>query len=158
MVFALLSLIGVASAVDVEFPRSSSRLSDTFGPLRELGAGGGGVLFVDGNWVGDRLPTSLGSATYARFRFSMDDQTNSFCPVGELTFLVEINRTIVGSFSYSGGGTLGRISFDEEFEFAPIRGLGPAGTGYQVRLIADETVCGGGGSYNYFPGGTLTLL
>lgn len=153
----LTALMGLAAAVDLEFPRSSSRVDLTVSRPEPLGEGGGGYLYEAGEWVGDRFLTGLPSASYAHFMFDMDDHTGSHCPVGELTFRVEINRHVVGEFSYTGGESLGRISFDVDFHFPSIEGAGPDGTGFQVRFIANETVCDGGGSYNYFPGGLLIL-
>lgn len=155
----LLSLFTLSAlAVDLPFPRSSSKINTTFGPPSSLGAGGGGVMFVDGNWVGDKFLTGVTSVSHADLFFEMDDWTNGACPVGWLDFDVVLNGTVIGSFSYEGGHTLKRIPFNLSLDFAPVAGLGPAGDGYKIAYVAQETVCPGGGSYNYFPTGLATLL
>ncbi len=158
MVASLALILSNALAVDLEFPRSTSKISSTFGPPTSLGAGGGGVLFVKGNWVGDKFTgTGVGSISTADLDFEMDDLTNGFCFVGVLNFDVEINGVIVGSYNYTGGGGIGAFPVSVSYAFAPIAGGGPTFDGYRVRIIARETVCPGGGSYNYFPGGLMSL-
>lgn len=159
MSLLIVSLATLAHAVDLEFPRSTSKIYNTFGAPVSLGAGGGGVLFVSGSWVGDKFAsTGLTSVSSADMDFDMSDFTNMACVVGTLDFDVEINGVVVGAFSWAGGFGVGTFNITQSYAFAPVAGGGPTGDGYRVRIISRDTVCGGGGSYNYFPGGLLTLL
>jgi hypothetical protein len=78
--------------------------------------------------------------------------------VGTLDFDVELNGTVIGSFSWLGGLSLGTFTVTQTYVFPPVAGGGPTLDGYRIRIISRDTVCPGGGSYNYFPGGRLTLL
>ena len=137
-----------------EFPSSDSLLH-TGG---ELGEGGGGRYYVVGNYLEESFSgTGLEAIAGMTIDFEMDDQTNSSCTVGLLTWDVTVNGVGVGNYGYEGGTTAGRTSFFESYSFADVAGEGADGDSYTVRLEANETVCPGGGSWNWFPGGTITM-
>lgn len=146
---------GGGGAVTLDFPSSTSSLDNTFSSM-PLGAGGGGVAFRTGSSV-EQAFTGTGAATISSlfYQFDMDDQTNSSCSVGTLTFDVIINGTTVDTYSFVGGSSMGRTTFTGEAHFLPIAGTGAGGDDYTLRLEANETVCGGGGSYNWYSGGAF---
>jgi hypothetical protein len=140
-----------ASAIDLDFPSPDSISGGPTGS-GPLGAGGGGVHYMEGD---DRTETFLGtglpSVPDSQWVFSMDDWTD----VGVLnTFDIEINGTVVGSFEFTGVGISSTIvDFDLVFSHAPV-----AGDDYTLRMVATSTVPPGLASWNWFPGGTVTLV
>jgi hypothetical protein len=123
-----------------------------------LGSGGGGAYFVAGNYLEESFAgTGMSDLTGMTLEFAMSDFTNSACTVGLLTWDVTVNGVGVGTYGYEGGSMWERIEFFESYLFAPIGGEGPSGDEYNIRLEANETVCPGGGSWNWFPGGTIQL-
>lgn len=138
-----------------EFPSPTSTLDSTFS-MGPLGAGGGSATFQAGGNVEETITfdgvTSLDSLT---IQFDMNDRTNSFCVVGTLTFDITVNGTTIGTYSYPGGNRFERIQFRESFEFASIAGTGAGTDEYTIRYEANETVCSGGGAYNWFAGGIV---
>jgi hypothetical protein len=154
---ASLALFSVSSyAVDVAFPRPGSELNDTVA-VTTLGAGGGAALTAQGSKLSDKYVTGLATVNSIEIAFQIDDVTNGQCAVGTLDFHVELNGVRVGRFSYPGGMGLGAIAINRIYQFANVAGGGPNGDGYKIRVVSDDTVCAGGGGYNYLPGGTLSL-
>lgn len=145
---------GSGLSTTVEFPSSDS----TTHTGAALGAGGGGVYYVDGNYLTETFTsTGLGSISSLSLTFTMNDSTSSYCTVGELTWGVYVNGTEVGTYGYTGGAGLGTVSFDKVYSFSSVSGAGSDGETYTLRLEANETVCPGGGSWNWYPGGVAIL-
>jgi hypothetical protein len=130
----------------------------TLGGSSALGEGGGGRYFVAGTTLTETIDTtSLGRIDGLEITISMDDWTGSWCPVGTLSFDVSVNGEVVGSYSYEGGDGLREITFSRHFDFPGIDGFGDTGRSYTVSIVANETVCSGGGSYNWLSGGEISL-
>jgi len=145
-----------ASAIDLEFPSADSISGGPTGS-GPLGAGGGGRHFIAGDDLTETfLGTGLSSATHSRWQFSMDD----FTDVGVLnTFDIQINGVTVGSFDFTGVGVFSTVvDFDLSFDHAPIAGSGGSGDDFTLRMVATSTVPPGLASWNWFPGGTTTLI
>lgn len=141
----------------LRFPTATSSLFNTTS-TSPLGAGGGGGIFRQGSYVEQTFSdTGVTSVDALSFAFVMDDRTGSFCPVGTLDFDVKINGTTVGSYSYAGGTRLGAFPVMGELTFPAVEGTGASADDYTLRLESAETVCSGGGSYNWFPGGHFFL-
>ena len=148
--FLLASAAVIAAPVILGFPSPASISGGPTG-TGPLGAGGGGVHFIAGDDLTQTfLGTGLASATSSHWVFSMDDYTSG----GVLnTFDALINGIVVGGFSFVGDGVGSTIvPFDLLFLHAPI-----AGDAYTLRMVATSTVPPGLASWNWFPGGTVTL-
>lgn len=89
--------------------------------------------------------------------FVINDCTTTFCTVGTLTFDVKVNKTKVGSFSFTGGTGGTNITISDSFSFSPVAGTGTNGDTYSVRVEATNTVCGGAAYWQYRPGGQFFL-
>ena len=150
---------GVYTAVTLDFPSSGSATTVSFIGTDVLGAGGGGMYYEAGDFVAETFyGTGLSRVSTLDVAFDMDDQTyDGGCTVGTLTWDVSVNGTTVGTYSYLGGSALGRISFAETYSFAPVAGAGTGGDDYTIAYTATTTVCPGGSSWNWFPGGTAML-
>ena len=91
----------------------------------------------------------------------MDDQTESYCAVGDLHFDITVNGEKIGTYMFAGGvsstpaGTIG-LKGHIDLKCA-IAGTGSSGDTYTIRYEAPETVCSGGGSYNWWPGGSFVM-
>ena len=138
-----------ASSITLGFPSSTSRMAcDSV--TNALGPGGGGVC----SGAGDSLTqtfnaTGLASTNSSQWVFGMSDYTDA----GVLnSFAVDINGTQVGSFSFAGTGTHGTHSFDLTFTSPSI-----AGPDYTLSVVATSTVPSGDGSWDWLPGGSVTL-
>ncbi|HJK94457.1 MAG TPA: hypothetical protein RMH26_27180, partial [Polyangiaceae bacterium LLY-WYZ-15_(1-7)] len=143
------------AGVVLDFPSEDSSLDNTF-TVEPLGAGGGGAAYVAGSSVSESFTdTGLPSVTGLTYEFEMDDSTNSSCPVGTLSFDIVLNGVTVDSYSFEGGSDMGTIGFSGGAIFPAIDG-GATGD-YDLEIVANETVCGGGGSYNWFAGGAFVL-
>jgi hypothetical protein len=144
----------VSLETTVTFP---SATSTSGGPTASgtLGAGGGGVHFIAGDFLSQTFTrtTSTGRLTLS---FTMSDFTNSSCSVGTVSFNVLVNGVVVGSYSFPGGAGGGTTrTFTPSFTFAAI--APGAGSTFTIRLEATTTVCSGGGSWNWLPDGTAVL-
>lgn len=146
------------SALDRAFPTATSRVC-SFGACSELGAGGGGRYFRAGDYVEETLTgTGLSSITGLSVSFDMDDYTSG-CAVGQpLEWDVKVNGTPVGSYGYVGGAAMLRFTVTDRYAFGAVAGAGAGGDDYTLRYESKSTVCPGGSSWNWFPGGTATLL
>ena len=87
----------------------------------------------------------------------MSDQTDSFyCSVGTLHWNVKINGTVVATYSWPGGTSFGGTSWEIKGTVA-FPAVSPASGNFDLRIEATDTVCAGGGSWNWQPGGTITV-
>jgi hypothetical protein len=128
------------------------------GGCSPLGAGGGGVHYVSGDYLEETIALTGPSISQLRLTFDMDDMTGG-CALGPppevSTFDVLVNGTRVGSYSFTTGATpTGRLTVNQTYSFSSVTAT--LGNQYTVRLQATSTVCGGGSSWNWFPGGTAT--
>jgi len=138
------------------FPTTTSTVC-SYGSCTVLGTGGGGRYFRTGDYVEETLTgTLLPSITGLDITLEMDDYTSG-CAVGQiLTWDVKVNGTTVGTYQYTGGSRLGRFTISRSFTFSAVAGTG-TGDAYTLRYEATATVCSGGSSWNWFPGGTVIL-
>lgn len=139
--------------IDLDFPSEDSVLYSG-STTTTLGAGGGGSVYLTGSYVEETFSeTGLSSVEQLNFSLTMYDATSSSCTVGTLSFAVSLNGTEVGTYSFEGGSYTANILFNESLSFSAVSGTGTTGDSYTLRVEAQESVCGGGGSYNWFPGG-----
>ena len=136
------------SSTTVSFPTSGSVMSSG----GTLGSGGGGAYYISGAYVEEKFSRT---APISRLDvdFKMSDSTSSYCSVGTLTWAVKLNGTTVGTYSWAGGTSGGDKTIKQSYTFSP---LSMSGT-VAIRFEATTTVCPGGGSWNWYPGGTATL-
>jgi hypothetical protein len=143
-----------ATSVTLNFPSSNS-IVDAAYSNGVLGAGGGGAYFNAGDTLSEAFNTSLPVVTGANWTFTMSNYT---APGVTSTFNVLINRTTVDSYSFTSscppfsGYCAETESFAFSESFAPI-----SGPNYRLALVATSTVYPGGGSWNWYPGGQVTL-
>ncbi len=121
-----------------------------------LGAGGGGGFFTAGVYA-ETTFARASNASALDININMSDYTSASCGVGTaLSWYVIVNGKIVGSYSWPqgspGGGATRNIT--KGFTFAHIA---PSAGNFTVRFEATSTICKGGGSWNWLPGGTLFL-
>jgi hypothetical protein len=122
-----------------------------------LGVGGGGVLYETGDSLEETVTLGAPSISELRLAFDMEDHTAGCSDGATHTWDVFLGSSRIGDYSFttpSPGGPPRRRHIDETYSFAPIAGSG--GTRYTIRLVATSTVCPGGSSWNWFPGGTAT--
>ena len=162
--FALLSMLPgsvSANSITLNFPSAASTLYSNYGSSGSntvpLGVGGGGVNYIAGSSLTETFTgTGLASAVNSHWLFSMSDFTDTTSNPwnGVSTFDVLINGQGVGSYQFTAGqsGYGGTIPFDLTFGFAPI-----SGPDFTLEFITTSTVPDGDGSWNWFPGGTVTL-
>ena len=84
----------------------------------------------------------------------MNDGTTTYCSVGTLSWAVKVNGTTVGSYSFAGGSGGTDKTIKESYSFSAIALVSGQIT---IRLEATTTVCSGGSSWNWYPGGTATV-
>nr|WP_310522226.1 PEPxxWA-CTERM sorting domain-containing protein [Polymorphobacter sp.] len=142
---SLMATPALAASVTVEFPSAIAQTSDG-----ALGGGGGGIFFNTGNFVTQTFSTGLASATSATWDFTMFNFTRG----ANSKFDVLINGIKVDSYEMFGCANYCNAtnSFSFSQSFAEI-----AGTDYVLSLVATSTVASGDGSWNWFPGGSVTL-
>lgn len=139
-----------ADIITVQFPSSDSTTFTNYSGLGTLGAGGGGIHYVAGDYIEKTFTgTGLANATSSHWVFDMSDFTASNVTN---SFDVFINGTTVGSYSFNGGG--GR---NEHFDLIFNHPAPVLGDTYTLKIVATSTVYPGGGSWNWFPGGQVTL-
>jgi len=134
-----------AATVSLDFPSSDSVLH-TGGAL---GVGGGGEFYQTGNSLTETFAgTGLSNATSSTWNFSMSNFMNT---TATAAFDVLINGVVVDSFSFAADrGATENISLTNSF--AAI-----SGEDFTLSILATSTVFSGGGSWNWLPGGTVTL-
>lgn len=140
----------------VVFPSTTSKTYNTAtgGTTGTLGAGGGGAFFVTGTYCEQSFP---GPVTVSRLdmNFRMSDLTTG-CSAGKtLTWAVSLNGTKVGSYNFTSTSPAhGDRTLVESYTFAPVAAV----TGsFTIRITATSTVCPGGSSWNWYPGGSATM-
>ncbi len=147
----LVSQMALAQNVTLGFPSTNSQITSPFsgGAQGSLGAGGGGAWYNTGDRL-DQLFTATGLATAdsSHWVFSMSNFTSS----STNTFDVAINDTVVGSYSFNSGDG-NPVSFNLNFTHTGL----VTGPNYKLSLIATSTVANGFGSWNWNPGGEVTL-
>lgn len=144
--------VGTVSATPIilDFPSADSISGGPTGSGL-LGAGGGGAHWFAGDDLTETfLGTGLAAANTSRWIFDMEDFTHA----GVInTFDLLINGTFMGDFSFVGLGSGSTIhSFDLSFNHASI-----IGDDYTLRMLATSTVPPGLSSWNWLPGGSVTL-
>jgi hypothetical protein len=85
--------------------------------------------------------------------FSMSDSTGG-CGTGvTLDWNVELNGTVVGAFSWvAGSATTHTVSQTYTYTaIAPLAGE------FTIDVVATSSVCSGGGSWDWIPGGTAAI-
>lgn len=134
-----------AATISLDFPSSDSVLHNG----GALGAGGGGAFFQTGNSLTEAFAgTGLSNAISSTWNFSMSNFMNT---TASAAFNVLINGVVVDSFSFAADrGATESISLSNSF--AAI-----SGDDFTLSIVATSTVFGGGGSWNWLPGGTVTL-
>lgn len=118
-----------------------------------LGTGGGGAFYQTGDYLEDKV-TRTAPVTRIDLDFRMSDSTSSSCTVGTLTWAVKVNGINVGSYSWLGATSSGDKTIKQTYSFSSIA---PVSGQLTIRLEATTTVCSGGGSWNWYPGGTVTM-
>ncbi len=142
----------VQPSTTVTFPSTASTTYGTYPGSGTLGAGGGARFYVSGDYVQESFSRAT-AATKLTVNFRMSDNTSSYCTVGTLTWNVLVNGTVVGSYSWLGGSG-GDKTIAQTYSFASIA---PVSGKFTLRYQATRTVCSGGGSWNWYAGGTATL-
>jgi hypothetical protein len=138
----------VAASITLPFPSAGSTLG--CGYERPLGAGGGASCYVAGERVWETFTgTGLSSTVSAQWDFDMSNYTD---PGTTNTFDVLINGIVIGNYQFTSVLYGVDLSFDLPFSFPAI-----AGDAYTLEIVATSTVPAGAGSYNWYPGGTVTL-
>ena len=144
------AFLAQGSSITLAFPDATSTLGGPgCGSDQPLGVGGGGACFVAGDRIQETFTlTGLASTVSSHWVFSMSTFVD---PSVVNTFNVLINNIVVGNYQFTGAGPDTR-NFDLTFASAPI-----AGDTYTLELLATSTVPPGLSSYNWFPGGQVTL-
>jgi hypothetical protein len=142
---------GRAGTVTLDFPSSDSTTFSDITGLGTLGSGGGGVEFQAGDYVLQSFDgTGLATATSSHWVFDMSDFT---LPGVDNTFEVLINSTVVGAFDFIGQS--GGDSHHFDLTFGPTAPI--LGGNYTLEILATSTVPSDNGSWNWLPGGQVTL-
>jgi len=142
-------------AATLEFPSSTSTTS----VASTLGSGGGGAMYTAGSFIAQTFSgTGVGNVSGIDMSFAMANLTTG-CAVDtseRYRFEVFLNGIVLGDFimdAGSGDPTLWELSFD----FPSIYGTGATSDDYSIEIVSVSTVCTGGSSWNYYPGGITTL-
>lgn len=91
--------------------------------------------------------------------FNMSDFTDGFaCAVASpLRFNILLNGTIVGTYNFP-GGTGGPFGTSWHVKGTiPYAAVSASGGAFTLRFEALDTVCAGGGSWDWIAGGSVTL-
>ena len=138
----------------VTFPDTTSTTYDSVDGVKStLGSGGGGVFYVSGTYCEQTFPRAT-SVSELDLDFRMADLTTGCSTGATLSWNVEVNGTVVGTYSFVSASDFGDRTIVESYTFAPIA---PVSGGFTLRLEATSTVCSGGSSWNWYPGGTATM-
>jgi len=146
----------ISTAIPVTFPSTTSiRSGPSSGTPGPLGAGGGGTAFQIGDAVEQTFTVRPSSVNAIDVNFTMSDLTSG-CAVGmAMSWNVLVNGTVVGSYGWAGGSGVSPRAVMQSYTFAPVA---PMMTNqFTLRFVAATTVCSGGSSWNWFPGGTVTF-
>jgi hypothetical protein len=123
------------------------------GEFGTLGSGGGGVHFKSGSYVEQAIIHGA-AINGLELNVRMSDLTTTSCAVGSLGWAVKLNGTIVGTYSWVGGGSGGDKIVADSYSFPAVS---PVGGKFVVRLEATSTVCSLGGAWNWYPAGTIVV-
>ena len=139
----------------VTFPSTTSTTYNTAtgGTTSTLGSGGGGAFYVTGTYCEQSFPRAT-SVSRLDMSFRMSDLTTGCSTGATLGWDVSVNGTKVGSYSFVSASSFGDRSIVESYTFASIA---PVGGNVTLRITATSTVCPGGSSWNWYPGGTATM-
>jgi hypothetical protein len=145
----------IDGGTSVEFPSATSTTYDTAGGgSSTLGVGGGGRFYVTGTYCEQAFPHAA-SVSRLDMNFRMSDLTSGCSTGATLSWNVKVNGTVVGSYSFVSGATgFGDRTIVESYTFAPVAAVGGNVT---LRIEATSTVCPGGSSWDWYPGGTATM-
>jgi hypothetical protein len=141
---------GSGSATTVTFPSTTS--TTTKGAL---GAGGSGRYYDAGDYVQEAFARS-GSVSKLDVSFKMIDFTDAtWCFSGTLAWKVMVDGVQVGTFSWSSGYAYGATqTITKSYSFPAVA---PSSGEITLRYESTTSVCSGGGSWDWFAGGTATL-
>jgi hypothetical protein len=138
----------------VTFPSTASSTKNSSSTIiTPLGAGGGGVHYVTGEYCEESFPRAT-PVSKLDLDFRMSDLTTGCSTGATLSWDVKLNGTKVGSYSFVSTSGFGDRSIVQSFTFGAIA---PASGAFTIRLEATTTVCPGGSSWNWYPGGTAKL-
>ena len=157
--------VGASAVTSVQVTCASPSLTVTFpsagsttpaGPLGTVFSNGQ-RFFITGQSCTESFafPQPISTLTLA---FTMQDYTDTYCSVGTLSWNVTVNGTLVGTYSWLGGtnipGAFDIQTVMQSYSFAPVA---PVGGMMSISLVATTTVCGGGNSWQWIPGGSATM-
>ena len=139
----------------VTFPSTTSTTFNTAtgGTTSTLGSGGGGAFYVTGTYCEQSFPHAT-SVSRLDMSFRMSDLTTGCSTGATLGWDVSVNGTKVGSYSFVSASSFGDRSIVESYTFGAIA---PVAGNVTIRITATSTVCPGGSSWNWYPGGTATM-
>ncbi len=147
-----------ATSTIVDFPSEVSLKCFVGDTCSALGTGGGGVFYQYGEYLEETFAgTGQTSISQLDVDFTMDNLTSGCAAGSTLTWDVLVNGVIIGAYSLPGGTGAGLMSVSESYTFASVPGAG-TGDQYTLRYSSTHTVCSGGSSWNWFSGGTATLI
>jgi hypothetical protein len=135
----------------VSFPTATSTCAGPNAP-GALGSGGGGLRWETGDSVSQSYARAT-SSTQLILDFTMSDDTEGCADGVTLDWNVELNGTVVGTYSWVAGETTSH-TISETYTYASIA---PIAGDFTIEVNATTTVCTGGGSWNWNPGGTATI-
>ena len=141
--------------VPVDFTRSSSTIYKT----GSLGTVASGLYqWTTGDYAEDTFTgTGLTSIRGLTFTLPIIDSTTQSCgPVDRWQWSVSVNGTNVGDVHLPRGSAPSLTTYYAAIGFSAVSAA--PGGGYTIRLTSDETVCGGGGSYQFQAGGETWLM
>ncbi len=118
-----------------------------------LGLGGGGKFNAKGSWLEDGKSGRSAAMSQMDLDITMSDAMDpKWCAGAVLSWDVYLSDKVIGSYSFSATGADHRIV--KTFTFAPIL---PRGSLIDIKIVSTTDVCTGGGSWNWYPGGTVTV-
>lgn len=143
----------VSGSPTVTFPSTSAITWNMFAGTMTLGPGGGMVHYQAGSYLEDKLARTT-PVSKIEFKFKMyDGTTTTVCTPGTLTWAIKLNGVDIGKYSWV-GGTSSDKTVTETYSFPPIA---PVDGIIKVHIEATTTVCMGGGSWNWYSGGTAAM-
>ncbi|WP_372785505.1 PEPxxWA-CTERM sorting domain-containing protein [Phenylobacterium sp.] len=148
-----------AASVVVDFPSPGSTINNGI----PLNGGGGGFLSSSGDHLTQwALNTGLTSVTSAVWHFDMSDHVTAGI---DSTFNILINDVVVGAYDFVATCVepCGDIHhhFDVVTNFAAIAAQIAGGqdpNSFHLKLLATSSTGFGGGSWDWLPGGSVTLI
>jgi len=104
------------------------------------------MYFLIGIWGYDRR-------VYASIKFILYTMAGSVLMLLAILGLATLHNTVVGSYSWVSASASSH-TVSETYTYAAIA---PVAGEFTIEMIATSTVCPGGGSWNWNPGGTATI-